>query len=46
MSDSVDATLPWLTKAIPADEFASALAASQRIYDFVLSVLPPETHPV
>jgi hypothetical protein len=27
-------------------EFTEALAASRRIYDFVVSVLPPETHPV
>ncbi len=26
-------------------EFDEALAAAQRIYDFVLSLLPPETHP-
>ncbi len=29
----------------PAD-LDEALAAARRIYDFVLSVLPPETHPV
>ena len=28
-----------------AGEFAAALAACQRIYDFILSVLPQETHP-
>ena len=28
------------------DEFNEALTAAQRIYDFVISVLPPETHPV
>ena len=27
-------------------EFTEALAAARRIYDFVLSVLPPETHPI
>lgn len=27
-------------------EFDEALAAAQRIYDFVLSVLPVETHPI
>jgi len=27
-------------------EFEQALAAASGIYDFVLSVLPPETHPV
>ncbi|MDP1591544.1 MAG: HEPN domain-containing protein [Prosthecobacter sp.] len=27
------------------EEFTEALAAARRIYDFVLSVLPPETHP-
>ena len=27
-------------------QFDEALAAAQRIYDFVLSVLPPETHPI
>ena len=27
-------------------EFDEALAAAQRIHDFVLSLLPPETHPV
>ena len=27
-------------------EFEQALAAAQRIYDFVLSLLPPETHPI
>ena len=26
-------------------QFDEALAAAQRIYDFVLSLLPPETHP-
>jgi HEPN domain-containing protein len=30
----------------PQDEFDEALAAARRIYDFVLSVLPVETHPV
>lgn len=27
-------------------EYADALASAERIYDFILSVLPPETHPV
>ena len=27
-------------------QFEEALAAARRIYDFVLSVLPAETHPV
>ncbi|MFN0077791.1 MAG: HEPN domain-containing protein [Prosthecobacter sp.] len=27
------------------EEFTEALAAARRIYNFVLSVLPPETHP-
>jgi hypothetical protein len=27
------------------EEFTEALAAARRIYEFVLSVLPPETHP-
>ena len=27
-------------------QFDEALAAAQRIYDFVLSLLPPETHPI
>ncbi len=30
----------------PQPEFEEALAAARRIYDFVLSVLPVETHPV
>ena len=30
----------------PRSEFEEALAAARRIYDFVLSVLPAETHPV
>ena len=34
--------LPQPTRA----EFNEALAAAQRIYDFVLSLLPAETHPV
>ena len=29
-----------------SSEFAEALDATQRLYHFVLSVLPPETHPV
>ena len=37
-----DPTLPDPEQA----EFTEALAASRRIYDFVVSVLPPETHPV
>ena len=27
-------------------EFDEAFSAAQRIYDFVLSLLPPETHPI
>jgi HEPN domain-containing protein len=27
-------------------EYADAMAAAERIYDFVLSLLPPETHPI
>lgn len=30
----------------PRPEFEEALAAARRIYEFVLSVLPVETHPV
>ena len=36
----------WLAPLEPSRaEFDEALAAARRIYDFVLSVLPPETHP-
>ncbi|MEQ1751793.1 MAG: HEPN domain-containing protein [Prosthecobacter sp.] len=50
-----DAITPFATEfRYPADDeapmpsaqqAAEALAAARRIYDFVLSVLPPETHP-
>lgn len=36
----------WNAPLQPSEEeFNEALAAARRIYDFVLSVLPPETHP-
>jgi HEPN domain-containing protein len=36
----------WLAPLFPTDgELQEALAAARRIYDFVISVLPPETHP-
>ncbi len=42
---TIDSTNRWLTKASHDLLAAEAFAAAQRIYAFVRSLLPKETHP-